>query len=896
MIFTVNTLIDELDGSITDGDISLRDAIAAANAQPGLSTIQFDPLLSGGTIALTLGELRVTGDTIINGDIDDNGTPDITVNAQGNSRVFNISDNESLMDQSIDQDVTLNGLAITGGATSGNFDLDDASGSGGGIFTTEDLTVSNSVISGNSASDSGGGIGTFVIGEGSFLSGDVTLIQSVVTGNTSARGSGIASFNSTSITNSTISDNEATSRFTSGVYLRGLATISNSTISGNEGDGIFSYGGVVISNSTISYNSEDGVSSFSGGSIIQNSTITNNRGSGVSALIGGVGTITSSIVGRNGRIGNLDIAADLTGQSSESPDLTSGGNNLIGNGEGLTGLADSDIVGTIAAPVRILLGDLQDNGGPTETQAPLPNSPAINAGSNPNGLAFDQRGSGFARDVGGQADIGAFESDLGQSGVAVALSLFDASTDTLIAPVNDNSTIILDGTDSDELNIVASFEEDSPVESVVFNLNNGQIVRTESSEPLALFGDVSGDLTEGVLSPGTNTLRVDLYSENNGQGELLGTAIRTFTISEAPEPAIALELGLFDASTDTLIAPIGDNSSIVLDGTDSDELNIVASFEEDSPVESVVFNLNNGQVIRTESSEPLALFGDIRGDLTEGALTPGTNTLRIDTYSEDNGQGELLSTITRTFTISEPTAGPEVALELFDARTDTLIAPITEGSEINIAGASRNNLSVVASFDEGSPVESVFFNLNNGQATASQSAEPLALFGDLAGDLAGGTIAPGANTLSLDLYSQDGLSGELLASLTRTFTIIDEVTGPSGVEVGLFNADNDTLIQVLEDGDTLRLSELPSNLAVVAGPAAGGPLVGQVGSVSFDLNDGEVRRIESFEPLALFGDVSGDLTGGMFSPGSNRLELDAYSGDRAQGQLLETVDLNFTVV
>src|SRR5262249_9310827 len=44
------------------------------------------------------------------------------------------------------------------------------------------------------------------------------------------------------------------------------------------------------------------------------------------------------------------------------------------------------------------LGDLQDNGGPTQTMALFLGSPAINAGDNtliPDGITTDQRGSGF---------------------------------------------------------------------------------------------------------------------------------------------------------------------------------------------------------------------------------------------------------------------------------------------------------------------------------------------------------------------------------------------------------------------------------------------------------------------------------------------------------------------
>jgi uncharacterized delta-60 repeat protein len=46
----------------------------------------------------------------------------------------------------------------------------------------------------------------------------------------------------------------------------------------------------------------------------------------------------------------------------------------------------------------------------TRTHALLPGSPAINTGSNPLGLAFDQRGAGFPRTIGAGTDMGAYES------------------------------------------------------------------------------------------------------------------------------------------------------------------------------------------------------------------------------------------------------------------------------------------------------------------------------------------------------------------------------------------------------------------------------------------------------------------------------------------------------
>ena len=53
-----------------------------------------------------------------------------------------------------------------------------------------------------------------------------------------------------------------------------------------------------------------------------------------------------------------------------------------------------------------LLGPLQNNGGPTETHALLPDSPAIDAGADTACPAADQRG--VARPLGSACDIGAF--------------------------------------------------------------------------------------------------------------------------------------------------------------------------------------------------------------------------------------------------------------------------------------------------------------------------------------------------------------------------------------------------------------------------------------------------------------------------------------------------------
>jgi predicted outer membrane repeat protein len=118
------------------------------------------------------------------------------------------------------------------------------------------------------------------------------------------------------------------------------------------------------------------------------------------------------------------LVAENSAQSG-GPDvdgaLTSFGHNLIGIGDGGSGYASTDLVGTSANPIDPKLGPLQDNGGPTWTLALLPGSPAIGAGALTD-MEWDQRGPGYARSVNGTTDIGAYEIQPSGAGSA-ALTL-----------------------------------------------------------------------------------------------------------------------------------------------------------------------------------------------------------------------------------------------------------------------------------------------------------------------------------------------------------------------------------------------------------------------------------------------------------------------------------------
>ena len=167
--YVVTSAADRLDTVFDPANLTLRDAVAEANANPGADTITFDPNLSGKTITLTLGELVITDSVALEG----LGATNLSIDGANATRLFNINDGND----NTNIDVQIEGLTLTGGNA--------GTSAGGAIYSTEDLTVRDCTLTGNNA-NSGGGISTATSGNGH------TLIQnSVFAGNSSLGGGGI---------------------------------------------------------------------------------------------------------------------------------------------------------------------------------------------------------------------------------------------------------------------------------------------------------------------------------------------------------------------------------------------------------------------------------------------------------------------------------------------------------------------------------------------------------------------------------------------------------------------------------------------------------------------------------------------------------------------------------
>jgi hypothetical protein len=239
-VFTVTNLNDS-------GGGSLRGAIEIANTNGEADVINFQAGLTG-TIMLSSGRFAIRDDLTINGP----GASNLTIDANATSGVFSINDFETINLLN----VQIDGLTITGSQGSP------------AVRSHERLTLSNSVVTGNSG-DVVGGIAAYEFAR-------TYIYDTVISNNDGDAAGGIlidldSISSGITITDSSITGNNAA--YGGGLRVKGLlpgyVTITNTSITGNSaaylGGGMLFEGvrGVSISGTTISGNSAN-----SGGGVL----------------------------------------------------------------------------------------------------------------------------------------------------------------------------------------------------------------------------------------------------------------------------------------------------------------------------------------------------------------------------------------------------------------------------------------------------------------------------------------------------------------------------------------------------------------------------------------------------------------------------------------------------
>ncbi|MFO0846308.1 MAG: right-handed parallel beta-helix repeat-containing protein [Gemmataceae bacterium] len=440
---------------------------------------------------------------------------------------------------------------------------------GGAIFSTGgSLTVTSCAFSDNRVIGQPG-----LSGGGAIYTsgGPLTVTNCTFTGNTSSREGGAISKRGPGtalISDSTFSGNSS-DWYGGGIAVLGPMALTNCTFTGNyaqvNGGGLFSYSAIALSNCTFTNNESGWLGGAIGGrnlTTLTNCTVVGNSSnqgsiSGDQAP-GWVGSLkmSNTIVAESYYYGTATRMSDIYLPTT----VISLGHNLIGIADGSSGWLASDRTGTTASPLDPLVGPLRDNGGPTQTIAPLPGSPAIDAGDDTNGglpvPATDQRGR--TRIAGAAIDIGAFE---------VHPSVFQADVDAIWAGTAGSTTItqaVDQGNITDYLNAVADLTPNpaaaTPATIVLTSAGGvtpGQTVRVPAGVILVLDG-VTFVGASPALTVALGTVIVRNSTLTNATDaptvRLLGGSLtlRNTVVQESPgydQVAIRVEGGTLDLGT-----------------------------------------------------------------------------------------------------------------------------------------------------------------------------------------------------------------------------------------------------------------------------------------------------------------------------------------------------------
>ena len=351
------------------GTVTLNDTTLSGNNAPH----------GGGLANTNSGTTRVTSGTIANN------------HATSGGGLFTSGGSLGLVDSTVSGNTAPYGggldnengtVTLTGTTVTSNANSNGSLNRGGGLRNSGGyLTVTGGTISGNSSFFSGGGLANV-------NGGTANLTGTTFSGNYVGQvGGAVYTNSSVSMTNVVISGNTSREHGGAVYVLHGSATLINSTVSNNTaggGGGGFNLeiGSLALTNCTITGNNGyigngGGFSTFEGSMTLMNCTVSGNssHGGGMYLYSGSTASLTNTIVSGNG-------GGDTTGGGTFTNT-----NSLIGGDP--------------------LLAPLGDYGGPTQTIALLPGSPAIGAGTSAGAPSKDQRGHQRS----GHIDIGAFQSE-----------------------------------------------------------------------------------------------------------------------------------------------------------------------------------------------------------------------------------------------------------------------------------------------------------------------------------------------------------------------------------------------------------------------------------------------------------------------------------------------------
>jgi len=869
------------------GTGSLRQAITDANANAGSDSITF---LAGLTGSITL--LTALPDLSTPMSINGPGALLLTVRRSSaggtpSFRILNVQGGNT---------ITISGLTIANGSPAGL-----GNQVGGGIFNGGTLTLNNCQLSGSAAAPGVGTGGAIFNNSGAVL----TLTNSTVSGNSATGGGGILNSGTLSITNSTLSGNVAGANGGGAIYNNGPLILTNSTVSGNFGGGgagIFnsSSGTVTVANTTVSGNfggGSGGAGIFNGGAFtLVNTTVSGNSSPNIAGgIYNGAGNLTlTNVTITNNRsdsdnsgseqggglfcgggtviLRNTIVAGNFRGTGSTADDISGSVDstssfNLIGLG-GTGGLQNTVNGNKVVSDPH--LGSLANNGGPTLTHALLPQSLALDAGSNAlitnppfvgSSPFTDQRGPGFKRildsadvDTVQTVDIGAFEANPMIMAIPDATFDEDFSADCMGYSVGDDTegfTSIV-GTSSNQ-----SLLKDSNLHANVPN-QPGSRCLAFSLEP-----NQFGTMTITVTVNGTNGQSVSdsFLLTVNPVADTPSVTNATTTINTQTTSGLVLSRNSVDGAevTHFKITNIQNGALFKNDGTTQIMNGALITFAEGNaglkftPTHNLVSPSSN---FSFQAQGATSGTGNGLSPAATATITVTCGASDIVTNTNDGGAGSLRNAIANacpgdTVTFNIPTSDPGFSGGLYTITLTSTELLIDKNLTITGPGAnaltiSGNNASRVFEIQAGVTVTIANLTITNGKVISGNSA---------GGILNNGTLTLQSCTISGNSAANAG--GGILnngANSTAVLTIVNSTI--SGNHAPSFGAG----IFTTGFQGSATLTIVNSTISGNGSPSFGGGI--------YNFGDSGVANL-NITNSTIAGNTAGSSGGGIFNQGNN---------------------------
>lgn len=173
-----------------------------------------------------------------------------------------------------------------------------------------------------------------------------------------------------------------------------------------------------------------------------------------------------------------------------------------------------------------------------------------------------------------------------------------------------------------------------------------------------------------------------------------------------------------------------------------------------------------------------------------------------------------------------------------------------------------------------------------------ENQAPFSAFGDSNGDYFSFSASGTGLIIEARGYSERFAKGNEVGG---SVFIANFTTSEANAGLSIVNADSNATIASVSNGQTFSLSEIGSNLNLVA---EFGDMQDQVGSVIFDQivnGDSEPLTVENTAPYAIYGDINGNFLGQTFAKGTFSVRVRAFTGGNATGEQLSQMTYVFNL-